>query len=169
MSELEILHNQIQTCTLCKLHAGRTNAVPGEGPAHADIIFIGEGPGFHEDKQGRPFVGAAGRFLEELLESIDFKREQVFITNVVKCRPPANRDPEADEIEACRSCDWKSFCQAGCPGAIWQEHGTFHATDDLCELRRELYELSVRKRARTSEEVHERRCVAAGVAARPTT
>ena len=102
MSELEILHNQIQTCTLCKLHAGRTNAVPGEGPAHADIIFIGEGPGFHEDKQGRPFVGAAGRFLEELLESIDFKREQVFITNVVKCRPPANRDPEADEIEACR-------------------------------------------------------------------
>ena len=102
MSELEILHNQIQTCTLCKLHAGRTNAVPGEGPAHADIIFIGEGPGFHEDKQGRPFVGAAGRFLEELLESIDFKREQVFITNVVKCRPPASRDPEADEIEACR-------------------------------------------------------------------
>ena len=102
MSELEILHNQIQTCTLCKLHAGRTNAVPGEGPAHADIIFIGEGPGFHEDKQGRPFVGAAGRFLEELLESISFKREQVFITNVVKCRPPANRDPEPDEIEACR-------------------------------------------------------------------
>ena len=102
MSELEILHNQIQTCTLCKLHAGRTNAVPGEGPAHADIIFIGEGPGFHEDKQGRPFVGAAGRFLEELLESIGLKREQVFITNVVKCRPPANRDPEPDEIEACR-------------------------------------------------------------------
>ena len=102
MSELEILHNQIQTCTLCKLHAGRTNAVPGEGPAHADIMFIGEGPGFHEDKQGRPFVGAAGRFLEELLESIGFKREQVFITNVVKCRPPANRDPETDEIEACR-------------------------------------------------------------------
>ncbi len=102
MSELEILHNQIQTCTLCKLHTGRTNAVPGEGPAHADIMFIGEGPGFHEDKQGRPFVGAAGRFLEELLESIGFKREQVFITNVVKCRPPANRDPETDEIEACR-------------------------------------------------------------------
>jgi DNA polymerase len=102
MSELEILHNQIQTCTLCKLHAGRTNAVPGEGPAHADIMFIGEGPGFHEDKQGRPFVGAAGRFLEELLESIGLKREQVFITNVVKCRPPANRDPETDEIEACR-------------------------------------------------------------------
>ena len=102
MSELEILHNQIQTCTLCKLHAGRTNAVPGEGPEHADIMFIGEGPGFHEDKQGRPFVGAAGRFLEELLESIGLKREQVFITNVVKCRPPANRDPETDEIEACR-------------------------------------------------------------------
>jgi DNA polymerase len=65
-------------------------------------MFIGEGPGFHEDKQGRPFVGAAGQFLEELLASIDLKREQVFITNVVKCRPPANRDPEPDEIEACR-------------------------------------------------------------------
>jgi uracil-DNA glycosylase family 4 len=102
MSELEILHNQVRACTRCKLHAGRTNAVPGEGPEQADIIFIGEAPGFHEDKQGRPFVGAAGRFLEELLESIGFKREQVFITNVVKCRPPANRDPETDEIEACR-------------------------------------------------------------------
>jgi len=65
-------------------------------------MFIGEGPGFHEDKQGRPFVGAAGQFLEELLASINLKREQVFITNVIKCRPPANRDPEPDEIEACR-------------------------------------------------------------------
>jgi DNA polymerase len=76
--------------------------VPGEGPTEADVIFIGEGPGFHEDKQGRPFVGAAGKFLEELLASIGMKREEVFITNVVKCRPPANRDPEPDEIEACR-------------------------------------------------------------------
>ncbi len=102
MSELEALHKQIRACTRCKLHAGRSNAVPGEGSDKAAIIFIGEGPGFHEDKQGRPFVGAAGQFLEELLSSIDLNREQVFITNVVKCRPPANRDPEAEEIEACR-------------------------------------------------------------------
>jgi uracil-DNA glycosylase family 4 len=102
MSELEALHEQIRVCTRCQLHAGRTNAVPGEGPEQADIIFIGEGPGFHEDKQGRPFVGAAGQFLEELLASIDLKREDVFITNVIKCRPPANRDPESGEIEACR-------------------------------------------------------------------
>jgi uracil-DNA glycosylase family 4 len=102
MSELETLHERIRVCTLCKLHVGRTHAVPGEGPERVDVMFIGEAPGFHEDKQGRPFVGAAGQFLEELLESIDFKREQVFITNVVKCRPPANRDPEEEEIEACR-------------------------------------------------------------------
>lgn len=102
MSELEPLHAKIRGCTLCKLHRGRTHAVPGEGPADAEVMFIGEGPGFHEDKQGRPFVGAAGQFLEELLASIDLKREQVFITNVVKCRPPANRDPEPDEIDACQ-------------------------------------------------------------------
>lgn len=102
MSDLEALHQRIRVCTLCKLHSGRTNAVPGEGPAQADVMFIGEGPGFHEDKQGRPFVGAAGQFLEELLSNINLKRDAVFITNVVKCRPPANRDPEPDEIEACR-------------------------------------------------------------------
>jgi DNA polymerase len=77
-------------------------AVPGEGLAHADIMFVGEGPGFHENQQGRPFVGAAGQFLEELLDSIGLKREQVFITNVVKCRPPGNRDPLPEEIEACK-------------------------------------------------------------------
>lgn len=102
MSELETLHDEIRDCTSCKLSGGRSNAVPGEGPEKADILFIGEAPGFHEDKQGRPFVGAAGQFLEELLASIDMSREDVFITNVVKCRPPANRDPEPDEIEACR-------------------------------------------------------------------
>ncbi len=102
MSDLDALHQRIRVCTLCKLHSGRTNAVPGEGPEQADVMFIGEGPGFHEDKQGRPFVGAAGQFLEELLSNINLKRDAVFITNVVKCRPPANRDPEPDEIEACR-------------------------------------------------------------------
>jgi len=102
MSELERLHEQIRACTRCKLHMGRTHAVPGAGPEQADVMFIGEAPGFHEDKQGLPFVGAAGRFLNELLQGIDLKREEVFITNVIKCRPPANRDPEPDEIEACQ-------------------------------------------------------------------
>jgi uracil-DNA glycosylase len=83
------------------LHSGRKKAVPGEGPADAKLMFIGEGPGFHENEQGRPFVGAAGKFLEELLGYIGLKREQVFICNVVKCRPPGNRDPEFDELKAC--------------------------------------------------------------------
>lgn len=76
--------------------------MPGEGPANAEIMFIGEGPGFHEDQSGRPFVGAAGNFLNELLSSVGLKREDVFICNVVKCRPPGNRDPEPGEIDACR-------------------------------------------------------------------
>lgn len=102
MSELETLHDEIGACTKCLLHRGRTNVVPGEGPEDVDIMFIGEAPGFHEDQQGRPFVGAAGKFLEELLESIDMKRQDVFIANVIKCRPPGNRDPLPDEIEACK-------------------------------------------------------------------
>ena len=98
---LEQLEEAVHSCTLCPLHQGRTQAVPGEGPLSADIMFIGEGPGFHEDRQGRPFVGAAGKFLEELLASIDTTREQVYIANVVKCHPPENRDPEQDEAETC--------------------------------------------------------------------
>jgi uracil-DNA glycosylase family 4 len=93
--------SEVAVCEDCRLHLSRKNAVPGEGPAQADLMFIGEGPGFHENEQGRPFVGAAGRFLEELLASIGMKREDVFIGNVVKCRPPGNRDPEPQEIEAC--------------------------------------------------------------------
>jgi DNA polymerase len=88
-------------CTKCDLQFSRKLAVPGEGPGNAEIMFIGEGPGFHENEQGRPFVGAAGQFLEELLASIHLKREQVFITNVVKCRPPGNRDPQTEELAAC--------------------------------------------------------------------
>ena len=103
MSALEKLAEEISKCTRCGLHRGRTKVVPGEGPEHADILLIGEAPGFHEDQQGRPFVGSAGRFLEELLESIGLTREDVFIANVIKCRPPKNRDPLADEIEACKS------------------------------------------------------------------
>jgi uracil-DNA glycosylase family 4 len=98
---LEQLEEAVHACTLCPLSQGRTQAVPGEGPLNSDIMFIGEGPGFHEDRQGRPFVGAAGQFLEELLASIGLTREQVYITNVVKCRPPGNRDPMPTEISAC--------------------------------------------------------------------
>jgi len=103
LSELAQLCEEIQACQLCILSQGRTNAVPGEGPEDADIMFIGEGPGFHEDRQGRPFVGAAGNYLNELLEKIGMNRHDVYITNVVKCRPPGNRDPQAAEIEACRA------------------------------------------------------------------
>ncbi len=102
MLELEKLAADILVCKKCILSKSRTNAVPGEGPPHASIMLIGEGPGFHEDKQGRPFVGTSGQFLEELLAGIGFKRQDVFITNVVKCRPPGNRDPMPDEIEACK-------------------------------------------------------------------
>lgn len=102
MSELTILYQEIQTCQQCILAQGRTRPVPGEGPETAEIMFIGEGPGFHEDRQGRPFVGAAGKYLDELLAMIHLSREQVYITNVVKCRPPGNRDPQPEEIAACR-------------------------------------------------------------------
>ncbi|HEX6034190.1 MAG TPA: uracil-DNA glycosylase [Anaerolineales bacterium] len=101
--KLEKLAKQIKVCTRCELHRARTEAVPGEGPAHAEIMLIGEGPGASEDKQGRPFVGASGRFLDQLLEQAGVTRTDVFITNVVKCRPPGNRDPFPDEIEICTS------------------------------------------------------------------
>lgn len=103
MTELVDLAKEVAACRRCPLAQGRTRAVPGEGPENAAIMFIGEGPGFHEDQQGRPFVGAAGQFLDELLQSIGLRRDEVYITNVVKCRPPGNRDPQPDEIEACQS------------------------------------------------------------------
>jgi len=92
----------VRGCTQCRLHEKRTNAVPGTGPHTARVLFIGEGPGEQEDRRGEPFVGAAGQFLDELLASIGLDRGRVFITNVVKCRPPGNRDPQPDEIAACR-------------------------------------------------------------------
>lgn len=101
MNSLEEIARLVRSCTDCPLHQGRTNAVPGEGAADAAIMFIGEGPGYQEDRQGRPFVGPAGQFLEELLGSIGLSRRQVFIANMVKCRPPQNRDPAPPEIEAC--------------------------------------------------------------------
>ena len=102
MSALTDLYEVIATCPNCDLCRTRTKAVPGEGPEDARIMFIGEGPGFSEDKSGRPFVGAAGQFLDKLLAAINLKRSDVYITNVVKCRPPNNRDPQPNEMEACR-------------------------------------------------------------------
>jgi uracil-DNA glycosylase len=101
--QLEKLARQIVVCTKCELHRSRKNAVPGEGPTHAEIMFIGEGPGAREDEQGRPFVGASGKFLDQLLEQAAVTRSEVWITNVVKCRPPGNRDPLPDEVETCTS------------------------------------------------------------------
>ena len=102
MTPLEALYQQIRQCEKCPLAQGRTRAVPGEGPEDADIMFIGEAPGFHEDQQGRPFVGAAGQFLDTLLASITLSRGDVCIANIIKCRPASNRDPQPDEIAACR-------------------------------------------------------------------
>lgn len=98
---LDQIAAEVRACRRCPLGKLRTRAVPGEGPTNAEIMFIGEGPGFHEDQQGRPFVGASGQFLENLLASIHLRRDQVFIANVIKCRPPNNRDPMPEEITAC--------------------------------------------------------------------
>lgn len=98
---LDQIASEVRVCTRCRLWETRTNAVPGEGHADTEVIFVGEGPGQNEDVQGRPFVGAAGTFLTELVRSVGWRREEVFITNVVKCRPPGNRDPEPDEMSAC--------------------------------------------------------------------
>jgi DNA polymerase len=98
---LEAIATEVRACSRCKLAATRTNAVPGEGSPDTEVVFVGEGPGFHEDRLGRPFVGRAGDLLVKLLGSIEWRRQDVFITNIVKCRPPDNRDPEPDEIAAC--------------------------------------------------------------------
>ncbi|MDW7754466.1 MAG: uracil-DNA glycosylase [Brevefilum sp.] len=99
---LKEIGEQTSVCTRCKLHYSRRNAVPGAGNPNSTLMFIGEGPGFHENQLGLPFVGAAGSFLDELLVEAGLKREDVFITNVVKCRPPGNRDPQPEELEACK-------------------------------------------------------------------
>jgi len=101
-SMMNRLEDEIKSCTLCPLHASRKNAVPGEGSLDAKVMFIGEAPGRNEDIQGRPFVGAAGKLLDQLLELAGLKREEVYITNVVKCRPPNNRDPAVSEKNACQ-------------------------------------------------------------------
>jgi len=101
MTEFDQLVQQVKSCTLCTLSEKRTQAVPGEGSRTADIMFIGEGPGFYEDRDGRPFIGPAGHLLDGLLASIDLKRENVYITNMIKCRAPNNRDPLPVEIQSC--------------------------------------------------------------------
>ena len=101
MDSLEEIAGLVRNCNDCPLGMGRTHAVPGEGPPDAEIMFIGEGPGFQEDRQGRPFVGPAGQFLDGLLASIGMRREEVFIANMIKCRPPQNRDPQPAEMSAC--------------------------------------------------------------------
>ena len=142
---LDAIGAEVAACTRCRLHQTRTKAVPGEGTAATEVFFVGEGPGFNEDRQGRPFVGQAGALLTELLAAVGWSRDEVFITNVVKCRPPENRDPEPDEIAACSAYLTRQlaaldpalvvtlgrFSMARFnPGArIGQVHGTFRRAD----------------------------------------
>lgn len=102
LTTLADLNQEISICQNCELAKTRTTVVPGEGAENAEIVFIGEAPGFYEDQQGRPFVGAAGKFLDELLKSINLDRTKVYICNIIKCRPPGNRDPLPQEVDACR-------------------------------------------------------------------
>jgi DNA polymerase len=101
LTELEVFGREVAGCTRCRLAQGRTQVVFGVGDQHADLMFVGEAPGFHEDKQGYPFVGQAGKLLDTLLAGIGLDRGRVYIANLLKCRPPGNRDPAPDEIEAC--------------------------------------------------------------------
>lgn len=98
---IQLIADEIKHCKACPLHLERKNTVPGDGNAAAKLMFIGEGPGFYEDQQGLPFVGASGKFLTQLINRAGFERSEVFITNVVKCRPPNNRDPQPEELAAC--------------------------------------------------------------------
>jgi uracil-DNA glycosylase family 4 len=109
MHELAVLADTVAGCTKCRLAQGRTQVVFGSGHPQADLMFVGEAPGFHEDKQGVPFVGQAGKLLDKLLAGIGLTRSDVFVANVLKCRPPGNRDPQPDEIQACESHLWKQI------------------------------------------------------------
>ncbi|SDX49919.1 DNA polymerase [Marininema mesophilum] len=100
--ELEVVHRRHQDCTRCALHKGRSRIVLGEGNPHSPLLFVGEGPGADEDRQGRPFVGKAGQLLDRMLSAAEIPREEIFITNIVKCRPPGNRTPHEEEMETCK-------------------------------------------------------------------
>jgi DNA polymerase len=108
-TELYAYGEEVAACTRCALAGGRTQVVFGSGDPGADLMFVGEAPGFHEDKQGVPFVGAAGKLLDQLLAGIGLTRADVYVANVLKCRPPGNRDPMPDEIEACEAHLWKQI------------------------------------------------------------
>ncbi len=108
-SEYNRIVEEIKSCTKCPLHKTRRNPVPGEGSIDAEVMFVGEAPGEREDATGRPFVGAAGKFLDQLLASVGLRREEVYITNILKCRPPGNRDPREDEIAACTPYLWRQI------------------------------------------------------------
>jgi uracil-DNA glycosylase len=109
VTELHAYRDEVADCTRCALAGGRTQVVFGSGDPGADLMFVGEAPGFHEDKQGVPFVGAAGKLLDQLLAVIGLTRADVYVANVLKCRPPGNRDPMPDEIEACEAHLWKQI------------------------------------------------------------
>jgi DNA polymerase len=136
--ELAVVHSEINNCTKCDLHKTRKKAVPGEGPIDSKIMFVGEGPGQNEDEQGKPFVGAAGKLLTELFESIGLARPQVFITNIVKCRPPNNRAPRKNEIETCnrylenqiRLVNPRIICLLGTPAITTMLGQQFSASKD---------------------------------------
>jgi uracil-DNA glycosylase family 4 len=151
---LDQIADEVRACTRCRLHEQRTRAVPGEGNSDTEVVLVGEGPGFNEDREGRPFVGRAGGLLVRLLGALGWRREDVFITNVVKCRPPDNRDPAADEIAACapylrrqlEALDPAVVVTLGrhslgsfLPGArISQVHGTAHPADPTTGARNAL-------------------------------
>jgi uracil-DNA glycosylase len=109
VTELHAYRDQVANCTRCALAQGRTQVVFGSGDPEADLMFVGEAPGFHEDQQGVPFVGAAGKLLDQLLAGIGLTRADVFVANVLKCRPPGNRDPMPEEIEACEGHLWRQI------------------------------------------------------------
>jgi DNA polymerase len=109
VTELHAYRDEVADCTRCALAGGRTQVVFGSGDPGADLMFVGEAPGFHEDKQGVPFVGAAGKLLDQLLAGIGLTRADVYVANVLKCRPPGNRDPMPEEIEACEAHLWKQI------------------------------------------------------------
>ncbi|MFW6107370.1 MAG: uracil-DNA glycosylase [bacterium] len=142
---LEKLHRGVRRCRRCPLHEHRTRAVPGEGPANAWAMFVGEAPGAKEDVEGRPFVGRAGAFFDAALQDAGLRREDAYVTNSVKCRPPGNRDPRVGELEACRQAWLEKQIQLVDPALIVvmgnvAARELLGARDPLADLRGRLHE-----------------------------
>ena len=135
---INTVSSEVMRCTMCRLCEARRNAVPGEGSVNAKVMFVGEAPGEQEDIQGRPFVGAAGKLLTELLASIGLRREEVYITNVVKCRPPKNRPPRQDEVSACKPYLERQFAiiipRVICPMGNSAIHSLLESEKSVTEL-----------------------------------